>query len=468
MSDRNHYDLIIIGSGSGGFSTAIAARDGGLRKILLIEKRRVGYSLCTNEGCMPSKTLLASSDVKRTIEESEDFGITSSPPKVDWATVQKRVRTIIEEDFFASRREAIYKVTSGAAVDLVEGSASFVDSHTIQVGDTLFTGEKIVIATGSMVDVPPFPGLRETGYIDSDKTLYLDELPGSLVVLGGGYIAVELGYLFHKMGVSVTTIQRSDHILTAVDKDIGFELQALLRRDGMNIITGTSVKRIERVGEKKRVTVTLKVGGEKTVEAEEIMVATGRRATVNGLGLENAGVQLDERGAIPVNDYLQTNVPHIYAVGDVNGKMALVYVATMEGKIAGAHAAGKRDQKMDYRLVGPIIFSHPEIGTLGLTEDEAKAEGLDVITVKVPMGDIGKAVAIGETDGFVKLIASRPSGKMIGLHILGPHATDIMQVALPHFYHNDTVFDVLNIPYPHPTLGEALSYAADEIADELR
>jgi dihydrolipoamide dehydrogenase len=161
---------------------------------------------------------------------------------------------------------------------------------------------------------------------------------------------------------------------------------------------------------------------------------------------------------------MQTSVPHIYAVGDVNGKMPLVYVAAMEGKIAGLHAAGVSDQKIDYRLVGNIIFSHPEIGTVGLTASEAEAKGLNVITVKTPMEDIGKAVAIGQTDGFIKLVAERPSGKIIGLHVIGPHATDIMQVALPHLYHNDTVFDVLNIPYPHPTLGEALSYPAEEIA----
>ena len=208
-------------------------------------------------------------------------------------------------------------------------------------------------------------------------------------------------------------------------------------------------------------------GEEKVVSAEEIMVNTGRRPAIDGLGLEKTGLLLGEKGEIEVNDYMQTNVPHIYAVGDVTGKAGLVYAATMEGKVAGLHAAGKRETKMNYDLVSNIIFSHPEIGTVGLTEAEAKAQGLDVITVKTPMEDIGKAVAIGEIEGFVKMIAERPSGRIVGLHILGPHATDIMQIGLPHLYHNDTVFDILNIPYPHPTLGEALSYPAEDIADEL-
>ena len=462
MSQTNpqHYDLIVIGSGSAGFSAATTAKENGLEKILLIEKRRVGYSLCTNEGCMPSKTLLASAEVKRIIEESTEFGVGSAKPDVDWDTVQDRVRTLVEEDFFAARRDAIHN----APVDLVEGNARFTSAKSIQVGDCSYTADRIVIATGSVVSVPPFSGLKETGYLDSDGALYLKKLPSSLIVLGGGYIAIELGYLFHKMGVDVTIVQRSNRILSSLDADISLELQGILRRDGMNVVTGVDVESVSRSAGNKRVHAAIREGGDTKLEAEEIMIATGRAPAIDGLNLEELGVELDEHGAIQVNDYLQTSVPHIYAVGDVNGKMPLVYVASMEGKIAGLHAAGKTDEKVDYSLVSNIIFSHPEIGTVGLTASEAEASGLDVITVKTPMEDIGKAVAIGQTDGFIKLVAERPSGKIVGLHVIGPHATDIMQVALPHLYHNDTVFDVLKIPYPHPTLGEALSYPAEEIA----
>lgn len=456
----HQYDLIVIGSGSAGFSAATTAKENGLEKILLIEKRRVGYSLCTNEGCMPSKTLLASAEVKRIIEESTDFGIASTQPNVNWDAVQERVRTLVEDDFFAARRDAI----RNAPVDLVEGNARFTSPHTIQVGEYSYAADRIVIATGSVVSVPPFPGLRETGYLDSDGALYLKKLPRSLIVLGGGYIAIELGYLFHKMGVDVTIVQRSQRILSRLDADISFELERILRRDGMNILTGADVESVRQSSGNKRIHAVIEEGGKTTLEAEEIMIATGRDPAIHGLNLEQLGVQLDEYGAIQVNDFLQTSVPHIYAVGDVNGKMPLVYVASMEGRVAGLHAAGVIGEKIDYRLVSNIIFSHPEIGTVGLTAQEAEANGLNVITAKTPMEDIGKAVAIGQTDGFIKLVAERPSGKIAGLHVIGPHATDIMQVALPHIYHNDTVFDVLNIPYPHPTLGEALSYAAEEIA----
>ena len=365
MSQTNpqHYDLIVIGSGSAGFSAATTAKENGLEKILLIEKRRVGYSLCTNEGCMPSKTLLASAEVKRIIEESTEFGVGSAKPDVDWDTVQDRVRTLVEEDFFAARRDAIHN----APVDLVVGNARFTSAKSIQVGDCSYTADRIVIATGSVVSVPPFSGLKETGYLDSDGALYLKKLPSSLIVLGGGYIAIELGYLFHKMGVDVTIVQRSNRILSSLDADISLELQGILRRDGMNVVTGVDVESVSRSAGNKRVHAAIREGGDTKLEAEEIMIATGRTPAIDGLNLEELGVELDEHGAIQVNDYLQTSVPHIYAVGDVNGKMPLVYVASMEGKIAGLHAAGKTDEKVDYSLVSNIIFSHPEIGTVGLT-----------------------------------------------------------------------------------------------------
>ena len=281
---------------------------------------------------MPSKTLLASASVKRTFEESLEFGVTASDLQVNWSTVQKRVRTLVEDDFFAARREAILN----ASVDIVEGSASFVDPHTIQVGDNHYVGEKIVIATGSTVDVPPLLGLKETGYITSDEALYLEHLPSSLIVIGSGYIALELGYLFHMVGVEITMLVRSPRVLRRLDPDIGFELQDLLRRDGMNILTETQLQSFRRTENGKEVRF-VQGGEEKAVRAEEIMVNTGRRPAIDGLRLEKTGLLLGEKGEIEVNDYMQTNVPHIYAVGDVTGKAALVYAATMEGKVSKYH-----------------------------------------------------------------------------------------------------------------------------------
>lgn len=458
-----NYDLIIIGSGSGGFAAAIAVKTRGVRRILFIEKRKPGYSLCTNYGCMPSKTLIASAEVKRIIENARAFGIQTSKPKVQWKQVQARVRRLVEKDFFAAREQAIL----GLKIKLIKGEGRFVDPNTVQVNGASYSAKKIIIATGSVVNVPPISGLQETGFIDSDKALYLKELPKSLAIIGGGYIAVEIGVLFHSMGVRVTIIQRGARILDRLDEDISAELQKLLIKSGMQIITKAQIKSVQKIGAMKQVEIRAS-GQTKILKAQEIMVATGRKPAIDGLYLENAGVLVNDRGAIAVNEYLQTNQPHIYAVGDVNGLAPLVYVASIEGRIAGMHASGAQVKPINYNLVGSVIFSHPEIGVVGLTEKEAAAKGLQTITAITPMKDIGKAVALGQLDGFVKMIAKKPSGEILGVHILGVHATDIMQVALPHMYHNDTVFDILNIPYPHPTLGEALSYPAEEIADKLR
>jgi mercuric reductase len=457
------YDLIIIGSGSGGFAAASVARKCGVRRILFIEKRAPGYSLCTNYGCMPSKTLIASAEVKRVIENAREFGIQASKPKVQWKQVQSRVCRLVEKDFFAARKEAIL----GSKIEIIKGEGQFTGQNTVQVNGAVYSAQKIIIATGSVVNIPLIKGLQETGFIDSDKALYLKELPKSLAIIGGGYIAVEIGVLFHSMGVKVTIIQRGARILDRLDQDISEELQKLLIKSGMQIITKAQIKSVQKSGAMKQVAIRAS-GQTKILKAQEIMVATGRKPAIDGLCLENAGVFVNDRSAIAVNEYLQTNKPHIYAVGDVNGLAPLVYVASMEGRIAGMHTAGAGAKPVDYNLVGSVIFSHPEIGVVGLTKKEAEAKGLKTITAITRMKDIGKAVALGQMDGFVKMVAEKPSGKILGLHILGAHATDIMQVALPHLYHNDTVFDILNIPYPHPTLGEAISYPAEEIADKLR
>lgn len=459
----HQYELIVIGGGSAGFSAASTAYEQGLKKVLLVEKRRLGYSLCSNEGCMPSKTLIASADIVRIIGNSEQFGIEVNEPKVNWQLIQKRVRSLVENKYSAERHEAIIN----SEIETVNRRASFIGSHRIKVGDNLYTAPKIIIATGSEVNIPSIEGLDKTGYIDSDRALFLDELPDSLLIIGGGYIAVELGYLFHKMGVKVTILEIEERILPKLDADVSLALEEIMRRDGIDIVTKARVQEIKKEVKDKTVIAQLSSGEKKSFTAEEILVATGRHAAVEELNLEKAGVRLNRQGAIQVNEYLQTNISHIYAVGDVNGKLPLVHTAIMEGKIAGLNATDKHKQKMNYDLVTKVVFSNPEIGSVGLTEEQAKKRGLKVVSAKTSLDDIGKAVAMGQTEGFVKMVAETPSGRILGLHMLGPQATDVVQVALPHLYHDDTVFDILDIPYPHPTLGEALSYPAEDIAAEL-
>jgi len=419
-----HYDLIVIGSGSGGFSAATAARKGGVKNILLVEKREVGYSLCTNEGCMPSKTLLS----------SKKLGLS-------WGDAQERTKKLVKDEFFGFRKEMV----ESSGFDIAKGVGKFVSSKEILVDGEKFSADYFVVATGSDVFVPPIKGLDEVGYITSKEVLTLDELPKSLIIIGGGFIAVEMATLFHSMGSKVSIYERGDRLLKRLDKDLSEELGKAFKEKGIELNFGADVNDIRDIRK-----------GDETV-----LMAVGRRPAVGELGLDKIGVEIGERGEVVVDEFLKTSIRNIYAVGDSNGKAPLVYAASMEGRIAGMNVSGS-SEKVDYSLVGTIVFSNPEIGSVGLSEEEAP--GSVVSTIK--MADIGKALAMGETTGFVKMVADS-KGKILGLHIIGVAATDLVQVVIPHLYHGDSVFDVLKIPYPHPTLGEALSYPAEEIAGKV-
>ena len=422
------YELIVIGTGSAGFNAAQSAKKNGVKKICMIEKRALGYSLCTNEGCMPSKTIIATAERKRMIESAGALGIKATKPVVEWRRVQNRVKYLVSNTFAGERKKGI----QASGIKVMKGEAAFINQHEIQVGKKTLTAEKIVIATGSEVFVPPIG---------------------------------EIGTFLAHMGVEITIIEQAPRLLARFDKDVSDEIAASLKKLGVKVLLNAQVESVYKTKKVKEVVVA--VGkSERKINVAEVMVATGRKAAIEGLAIENAGIKTDERGSVVVNDYLQTNVANIYAAGDINGKVPLVYVAGMEGRVAGANVAGKKE-KMDYTMVSSVIFSSPEIGTIGITEQDAKKAKKSVVVGKVLMKDIGKAVAFAEPEGFIKLIAEKKTGKILGMQVVGVQATDIMQVVIAHIYHGDTVYDILAIPYPHPTLGEALSYAADEVVAQL-
>ena len=455
------YELIVIGTGSAGFNAAQSAKKNGVKKICMIEKRALGYSLCTNEGCMPSKTIIATAERKRMIESADALGIKATKPIVEWRRVQNRVKYLVSNTFAGERKKGI----QASGIKVMKGEAAFINQHEIQVGKKTLTAEKIVIATGSEVFVPPIGGLESAGYITSDEALFLTKLPKSLLIIGGGIIAIEIGTFLAHMGVEITIIEQAPRLLARFDKDVSDEIAASLKKLGVKVLLNAQVESVYKTKKVKEVVVA--VGkSERKINVAEVMVATGRKAAIEGLAIENAGIKTDERGSVVVNDYLQTNVANIYAAGDINGKVPLVYVAGMEGRVAGANVAGKKE-KIDYTMVSSVIFSSPEIGTIGITEQDAKKAKKSVVVGKVLMKDIGKAVALAEPEGFIKLIAEKKTGKILGMQVVGVQATDIMQVVIAHIYHGDTVYDILAIPYPHPTLGEALSYAADEVVAQL-
>jgi len=454
MTEHN-YDLIVIGGGSGGYAAARTARDLGGR-VAIADSGPLG-GLCILNGCMPSKTLIASGDLMHEIRESDVLGVRSDEPRVDYRAMIERKREVIKG--FAD-----YRIEGLETFDLYEGKASFIDDHTLRVGnDTILRAPNFVVATGSVVAPPIFPGLQETGYIDSDAALDLNGPPSSLIVLGGGYVAVELGQFFSRVGVATTILIRKPRLLTDVDDDIATALTGYLRDEGIRIIGEATVARVERDGKLKRV-IYRKGGEEHAVEAEEIFYALGRVPNTAGLDLERAGVTYHPVSGIEVDATLRTSNPHVFAVGDVTGRYPLVHVAIQQGEFAARNALHGTREAVDYSISkAHTIFSDPQIAVTGETEGELTAANRPYLKATYPFSDHGKAISIGKTKGFVKMLADPEDGCILGVQILGVEASDLIHEAIAAMHFHATVFDFVRIPHLHPTLAEILTYPAEEL-----
>ncbi|MBV8073945.1 MAG: NAD(P)/FAD-dependent oxidoreductase, partial [Candidatus Eremiobacteraeota bacterium] len=320
-----------------------------------------------------------------------------------------------------------------------------------------------IIATGSVVAPPAFPGLREAGYLDSDAALDLEEPPKSLIVLGGGYVAIELGQFFARAGVPTTFVIRSPRLLTAADNDIGAGLTGYLRGEGIRIVAEARVERVERAGELKRV-VYRKDGREAWVEAHEIFYALGRVPNIEGLELERAGIRAHPVTGIEVDGAMRTTNRCIFAIGDVVGKYPLVHVAIQEGEVAARNAMTNGHIQIDYALSkAHTIFSDPQVAVAGETEKELQAAGVPYLKATYPFDDHGKAISIGKTKGFVKMLAAPEDGKILGVQILGAEASDLIHEAIVAMYFRSTVFDFVRVPHLHPTMAEILTNPAEEL-----
>lgn len=454
MTEHN-YDLVVIGGGSGGYAAARTARDLGAR-VAIADTGPLG-GLCILNGCMPSKTLIASGDLMHDIRESDVLGIRSDEPRVDYRAMIERKREVIKG--FAD-----YRIEGLETFDLYDGKSAFIDEHAIQVGDDIILrAPNFVVATGSIVAPPIFPGLQETGYIDSDAALDLNGPPSSMIVLGGGYVAVELGQFFSRVGVATSIVIRKSRLLTDIDDDVASALTEYLRDEGIRIVGGATVARVERNGKLKRV-VYRKGGEEHAIEAEEIFYALGRVPNTAGLELERAGVKVHPVSGIEIDATLRTSNPHVFAVGDVTGRYPLVHVAIQQGEIAARNALNGTREAIDYSLSkAHTIFSDPQIAVTGETERELNAAKRPYLKATYPFSDHGKAISIGKTKGFVKMLADPADGCILGVQILGPEASDLIHEAIAAMHFHATVFDFVRIPHLHPTLAEILTYPAEEL-----
>lgn len=454
------FDLLVVGGGSAGYAAAHTAQSAGAR-VGIVDQGPLG-GLCILRGCMPSKAILRSAEVISLMRRAQEFGLFPVNAGADLAAINDRKNRLINE--FAQYRIEQLRDPRFA---LYQEKALFHSPHEVQVGSKILSARNIIIATGSTVSDLPIPGLQEAGFITSDHALEMRQMPGSMLVLGAGAVAVELAQFFSRIGVSITLIQRSDHILSKGDEDLARPVEARFREEGMKVYTGTRLSHISSKNSLKTAHFTHQ-GKEKIATGEIILQAFGRRPYTDGLNLEAAGVTT-ENGRIPVNAEMRSNQPHIFAVGDVNGLHEVVHIAIQQGEIAAYNAthADQPQRTMDDRLKTNIVFTDPQVASVGFTEKECKAQNIPYLGASYPFNDHGKSLCMGETHGHVKYLCRPQNGEIIGAHIVGPEASEMIHELIAIMYYQGTVKDILNIPHYHPTLSEILTYPAEELLEKL-
>ncbi|MGD2174687.1 MAG: dihydrolipoyl dehydrogenase [Candidatus Brocadiaceae bacterium] len=453
MSEGYDFDVAVIGSGPAGYVAGIRASQLGARTCV-IEKGLLG-GVCTNVGCIPTKVLWHTASTALRLEGAEEIGLKLGRIEVDWPVVAARRDAVLEK-----LRGGIEALLAGNDVELVRGRASFSDPHTLRVGGTdSLTAAKIMVATGSRpVELPRLPFDHEA-IIDSADAVTADELPDSVVIVGGGYIGLEFASIYTACGVGVTVVEALDRLLPAMDKDCAREVTKLLKGREVRIHTGVTIEQVDRDsgGVRGRLSDGTEVSGEK------LLVCVGRRPDVTGLEIENAGLEPGEGGEIPVNEHMQASRPHIYAIGDVNGQAMLAHVGSQEGLVAAAHATGALTAAMDYRVAPACVFVHPEVAVVGLSEEEAHEETEQVVVKKFPFRALGKAHVVGETQGLVKMVCDGRTGQILGIHMAGPDASVLLGEAALALQLECTAEEMADTIHAHPTLAEALKEAAEGV-----
>lgn len=445
------YDLIVIGGGPGGYLAAERAGQAGL-SVLLFEKRALG-GVCLNEGCIPSKALLNSAKIADHAKHGNKYGVIAENVSIDHKVVVNRkdkvVKTLVAGVSMKMKKNKVTVVNNEA---VIRGRSA--DGFVVKAGDDEYTGKRLVIATGSVPSMPPIPGLHEgykDGYVLTNREILdITEIPGKLVIIGGGVIGLEMASYFNSAGSRVTVVEMLDHIAGPTDREISTILLNSYKKKGVDFRLSAKVTEItgsEVVFETKE--------GRQSVPFDKVLVSIGRRPFTEGLGLENIGVET-ERGRIKTDEYMKTNIPGVYAIGDVNGVSMLAHTAYREAEVCISNILGKRDI-MRYNAIPSVIYTNPEVGGVGETEESAKEKGLDVEIVKLPLTFSGRYIAENtEMDGIVKVIMDKRYRTVLGVHMIGSYASEIIYGAAMMIESEMRVEDIRQIVFPHPTVGEVL------------
>ncbi len=456
MSEKS-FDAVVIGAGPGGYVTAIRLAQLG-KKTAIVEKDKWG-GVCLNVGCIPSKALIyASTQFWKAKNEFEEIGIHVSNPKCDLPKMQ------------AWKSGVVKKLTSGVAnllkmnkVEMISGAAKFIDKNTLSVGLDKIKAKDFVIATGSHVmEIPAFP-FNGKNIVGSTEALELQKLPEKMVVIGGGFIGLEIGIAYAKLGSEVTVVEALDHILSTIDHELVAVVEKKMRKFGMRVLTKTKALGLQEKDPAKSAKLHLQVetgGKRESLEADVILVSVGRKPNSSGIGLETIGVKLDPKGNILVDRQSRTNVPGVYAIGDVSGAPQLAHRAMMDGMLAAAAISGQKSFR-DYRSVPWAVFCDPEIAVAGLNESEAVAAGIKFRIGRFPFAASGRALSTNETEGLVKVLIKEEDESIIGAHIVGPEASNLIAEAALAIEMGATAEDIVRTIHTHPTLPEAFPEAVE-------
>ncbi|WP_263248747.1 dihydrolipoyl dehydrogenase [Saccharopolyspora rosea] len=467
------FDLLVVGGGPGGYVAAIRAAQRGL-SVGVVEKERPG-GVCLNWGCIPTKAMLRSAEVYETVLHAADFGVTVEGVGLDYDTVRRRKDSVVK-----GLTDGVAGLLKANGVKVINGHARFTGPTTV---DVYATGESplgaegpryaadpsgdqpieqvsardVIIATGSVPVQLPLPGADLPGVITSDGAFGLTEVPGRIAIIGGSAVGAEWASLFASLGSEVSIIEMQKTLVPAEDAEIGKQLGRLFGKRGINVLTDATVSKIEQSGSALRVT----VDGAKAqqIDADVVLVGVGRKPNTAQLDLDKAGVATDQRGFVTVDEALRTNVEHVYAIGDVTGKALLAHVASHQGIVAAETIAGHH-ASIDYNVIPAATFTHPEIASVGLTEAQATEAGHEVVTAKFPFAALGRAQTYGDTDGFLKIVAGKKYGEVLGVHILGPSASDLITEGALAITLEATLDELAETIHAHPTLGEVGMEAA--------
>lgn len=446
----NKTDLIIIGAGPGGYETALAAAHRG-KSVTLFNGDRLGGT-CLNEGCIPTKCLCRNAEVVATMKDGEEFGIDDFTFTLDYNKVVAR-----KEQVVSTLRDGVATMLKMAKVNVVEAMASFKDDHTVVANGEEYTADDIIIATGSTSRSLPIPGHDMECVKDSTDMLNLLYIPESLTIIGGGVIGMEFASIFSQFGSKVTVIEFMKQILPPFDADIAKRLKQALTKKGVKIITSAAAKKIEQNEDYEVVVTYESKGKEETVVSSDLLMAVGRAPRVSGLGLENAGVEFTPKGIL-VDENMRTNKEHIYAIGDVNARMMLAHVASFQGLRALNAIDGKSDT-IRFDLVPSAVFTVPECGMVGKTEEQCKAEGIEIMIGQSFFRTNGKSLTMGEPEGLCKLIFRKDDGLLLGAHIMGVEAADLVQQCADMMNSDATLESMRQIIFSHPSVSEVIMSA---------